>query len=77
MPNLSIRKLDQNVYERLRILAFKHHISMEEEVRQIIYKAVSAPEKMSGVFLNYFGPDNGIDLDLLNQRKAHSPMDFE
>ncbi len=77
MPNLSIRKLDRNVYERLRARATKHHVSMEEEVRQIISQAVSPPDKMSNIFRNYFGQDNGIDLDLLNQRKPHKPMDFD
>lgn len=77
MPNLSVRRLDPNVYKRLRTRAAKHGISMEEEVRQIISQAVLAPEKMSDVFRKYFGPDNGIDLDELNQRKPHGPMDFE
>ena len=50
--------------------------SMEEEARQIIYQAVSAPESISSVFQKYFGHKNGINLDNLNTRKPHEPMDF-
>lgn len=76
MPNLSVRRLDPKIYKRLRMRAAKHGISMEEEVRQILFQALSAPEKISNVFLKYFGPDNGVDLDALGQRKEHQPMDF-
>ncbi len=76
MANLSIRKLDKNAYERLRIQAANHGVSMEEEARRIIYLAVSAPESIGGVFQKYFGHANGIDLDIPNQRKPHEPMDF-
>jgi antitoxin FitA len=36
MANLSIRKLDEDVFSRLRMLASAHGVSMEEEVRQIL-----------------------------------------
>ena len=36
MASLSVRKLDVNVYEQLRVRAAKHGVSMEEEARQII-----------------------------------------
>lgn len=76
MASLSVRKLDRNVYERLRLRAAKHGISMEEEARRIIYQAVAVPEKFSDVFNKYFGVENGVNLDLLNQRNSHNPMDF-
>lgn len=77
MANLSIRQLDARAYELLRVRAAKHGVSMEEEIRQIIYQAVSVPEKMSKVFQKYFGRENGVDLDLSDQRKPHEPMDFD
>lgn len=76
MASLSVRKLDKDVYEQLRIRAAKHGVSMEEEVRQIIYQAISVPEQISKVFQKYFGRENGIDLDIPNQRQPHEPMDF-
>lgn len=75
MANLSIRNLDKIAYEQLRIRAAKHGYSMEEEVRQIIYQAVSMPEQISQVFQKYFGR-HGVDLEMFNQRKPHEPMDF-
>lgn len=76
MASLSVRKLDRNVYERLRMRAAKHGISMEEEARRILCQAVGVPEKLTDVFKKHFGVENGIDLDLLNQRQPHNPMDF-
>ncbi|OGT59075.1 MAG: hypothetical protein A3F43_06030 [Gammaproteobacteria bacterium RIFCSPHIGHO2_12_FULL_42_10] len=77
MPNLSVRKVDQTAYEQLRIRAAKHGVSMEEEARQIIYLAVSAPANISIVFQKYFGRQNGINLEELHPRKPHEPMDFD
>lgn len=77
MANLSVRKLDNQIYEQLRIRAAAHGVSMEEEARQILSQAVAAPERISDVFHKYFGPENGVDLDILNQRQPHNPMDFD
>lgn len=77
MANISIRKLDETAYDQLRMRALEHGWSMEEEARQIIYQAVSAPEKISKVFQKYFGLKNGLDLDTLHPRKPHEPMDFD
>lgn len=76
MANLSVRKLDQNVYEQLRVRAARHGVSMEEEARQIISQAVSNSERISSIFQKYFGSKDGIDLDILLHRKPHEPMDF-
>ncbi len=76
MASLSVRKLDDDVYTRLRIRAAKHHVSMEEEARQIISLTVSAPERISDVFRKHFGNNNGVDLTLLSRREPHEPMDF-
>ena len=77
MANLSVRKLDDEVYEQLRMRSIKHHVSMEEEARQIISQAVTTPERISDVFKKYFGATNGIDLDeIMILHKPHNPMDF-
>lgn len=77
MASISVRNLDDKIYKQLQLRASKHGVSMEEEARQIIAQAVSAPERMSEVFKKYFGSKNGIDLDIPNQRKPHHPMDFK
>ncbi len=76
MANLSVRKLDDKVYERLRLMAVKHGVSMEEEIRLILSQAVKVPDKVSDVFFKYFGPVNGIDLDISKRDSVHNPMDF-
>ncbi len=72
MASLSVRKIDDDVYERLRIRAAKHGVSMEEEVRQILRRAVSAPERLGDLALEYFGND-GVELELPS-REPHEPM---
>lgn len=76
MANLSVRKIDDEIYERLRVRAAKHGISMEEEVRQILRHAVSAPDKLGDLALQHFGPDHGVELELPS-RQPHEPFDFD
>jgi plasmid stability protein len=76
MANLSVRHLDTHAYNQLRARAAKHGVSMEEEARQIIYLAVSAPEKISQVFQKHFGRKNGINLEASERNKPHEPMEL-
>ena len=76
MASFSIRKLDDQIYQKLRIRAARHGVSMEEEVRQILTEVVSVPERITTVFQKHFGPKNGVDLDIPNQRSPHEPLDF-
>lgn len=76
MPDISVRRLSQRTYDRLKKRASKHGVSMEEEIRQILSHAVSAPEKIGDIFLKHFGENVGIDLSDLNQRKPHEPFQF-
>jgi len=64
LADLSVGKLDEETYERLRSRASKHGVSMEEEVRRILKKTLSAPESISSIFEKHFGPENGVDLTL-------------
>jgi plasmid stability protein len=78
MPILRIKNLDPQIYEKLSLQAATRGISIEEEVRRILFQAVTNPEKMSDVFEKYFGLENGIDLDLLKQQqKPHNPIKFD
>lgn len=72
MASLSVRKIDEDIYERLRIRAAHHGVSMEEEVRQILRRAVSAPERLGDLACNYFG-DDGVVLEL-PAHEPHEPM---
>ncbi len=66
MGALSIRNLDDDVKERLRVRAAGHGRSMESEVRAILADAVSDPRTSDGLFqsiLDRFGEIGGADLD--------------
>jgi antitoxin FitA len=75
MASLSIRKVDPKLYECLRVRAARHGTSMEEEVRRILAKALSAPDSITEIFIQNFGNRNGLDLELL-MHKPHPPMEF-
>ena len=75
MANLSVRKIDGETLVRLRARATQHGVSVEEEARQIIQEAVSAPERLGDLAVRIFGPQYGVDVEL-PQRGAHEPMDF-
>ncbi|CAN5367004.1 plasmid stability protein [soil metagenome] len=77
MATLSIRKLDNQVYEQLRIRAAMHGVSMEEEVRRIISHVVAAPEHLGDIFQKYFGERNGVKIELPSRNKPHEPMRFD
>ncbi len=75
LESLSIRKLDDETYERLRVRAARRGVSMEEEVRQILTRAVSPPEQLGDLFLKVFGPARGADLEL-HPREPHDPIEL-
>ena len=68
-----MRKIDEDLYKRLRVLAAKHGVSMEEEVRRILRRVVTAPERLGDLALECFG-DNGVELELPS-RQPHDPID--
>jgi len=75
MANLSIRKLDDDTITRLRVRAAHHRVSMEEEARRILRQAVATPKKLGDLSLQFFGPESGVELELL-QHAPHEPPSF-
>lgn len=76
MASLSVRRIESEVYERLRLRAAEHGVSMEEETRQIIKRSVAAPRSLSQLALECFGPEHGVELQL-PPRQPHEPLDIE
>ena len=72
VASLSVRRIDDAIYQRLRLRAEKHGVSMEEEVRRILELAVAAPDRMGDLAREYFGAA-GVDLEL-PPREPHEPM---
>ena len=75
MASLSVRKLDDETIALLRIRAAEHGVSMEEEARQIIKLAVSAPSRVGDMALQFFGANHGNVLEL-PKHQPHEPLDF-
>lgn len=67
MAAVSIRDLDDQVKQRLRVRAARHGRSMEAEIRVILADAVSEPSASEGLFtelLDRFGDLGGVELEL-------------
>ncbi len=78
MASLTIRRLDDDVKERLRVRAARAGHSMEEEARIILSKAVrgiTGPELLE-LAQELFGEEHGVDLDIPPRRKWRAPPDF-
>ncbi len=67
MAAVTVRNLDAQVKERLRIRAAVHGRSMESEIRAILAEAVSEPGEKDGLFatiLDRFAKIGGVELEL-------------
>ena len=79
MAALSIRGLDDDVRERLRIRAARHGRSMEAEIRSILVDAVRAPAPSAGLFtalLDRFGDLGGVELELAPRTNPVRALDL-
>lgn len=79
MANLTIRRIDPAVKERLRVRAAQHGRSMEEEARRILSDAcspVEVPKSLGELALALFGPEGGVELDLPTRQPLREPPDF-
>ncbi len=77
MPSLSVRKLDEDTFRQLRVQAAKHGVSMEEEVRRIIKRAVTTPENLGDLAVRLFSAAYNGDELRLPQRETHAPATFK
>lgn len=80
MATITIRNLEDDVKTRLRVRAAGHGHSMEEEVRQILRRAVGRQENsrdLLSIVRSHFGPANGVDLELPPREPAREPPSFD
>jgi len=71
-----VRKIDNDTMRLLRIQAAKHGTSMEEEVRQILKRAVSTPENLGDLAVKLFSPAYNNEELTLPEREIHEPISF-
>ena len=66
MASLTIRKIDDDMKERLRVRAAQHGHSMEEEARIILRRAVGGitGQALWDLSRKLFKGDKGVELDL-------------
>jgi antitoxin FitA len=66
MATLTVRNLDDEVRNKLRVRAAKAGRSMEDEVRVILREAVMTgdPAAVWSVARTHFSGDDGVDLEL-------------
>jgi plasmid stability protein len=75
--NLTIRKLDPAVKERLRIRAARHGRSMEEEVRRILSETLEPePTNAFDRLRRHFADPGGVDLELPPRLPGREPPPF-
>ena len=79
VTDLTIRKLDPAVNERLRLRAAEHGCSMEEEARRILCDAVApaAPANAFDAIRRHVAPLGGVELDLPPRLPPREPPIFE
>ena len=85
MASLTIRNLDEQVKSRLRVNAAIKGVSMEEEVRQVLTRAVLTPANDANARglatlirerINASGAAPGFDLEIPAREPARDPPSF-
>lgn len=74
MASITIRNLDEETKERLRVCAARRRRSMEDEARNILREALAeetvTPHNLAAAIRDRFRPLGGVDLQL----PAREPM---
>ena len=79
MAAISVRGLDDDVRERLRVRAARNGRSMEAEIREILTTAVSEAEPSADLFstlLQRFGDAGGVELPTPPRISPARAVDF-
>lgn len=76
MASLSVRKIDDETVAHLRVRAARHGVSMEEEVRQILKRAVATPDRLGDLAVRLFSPAWGSETLELPERETSEPLEF-
>jgi plasmid stability protein len=80
MGSITIRRLDDELKERLRRRAASHGRSMEDEVREMLRISLSREEGEAAILAeriqSRFGPLGGVELDLPKREPASEPPKF-
>ena len=77
--SLTVRNLDDELKQRLRLEAARHGHSMEEEVRQILRRALDRPPEggLGSRIRERFAAYDGQELELPDRRDPPRAADLE
>ena len=70
---MSQLNIESNTYEKLRIRAQLHGVSVEEEAAYILNQAMDKPIKLGDLALDVFGQANGVELGLAEKIPHQAP----
>lgn len=80
MASITIRRLDDDLKERLRQRAARHGRSMEDEVREVLRTTLAAetsePENLADRIRKRFEPLGGVELELPERQSVREPPEF-
>ena len=79
MAILTVRNLEDSIKAKLRIVAAEHGQSMEEEVRQILKRALINENRDKGLATQinqHFAKVGGVSLQLRNRSLPRSTLNF-
>jgi plasmid stability protein len=79
MASITIRNLDDQIKEQLRIAAAHNGHSMEEEARLILGRALATVDRAGGLgsrIRNRFSASGGVELDLPSRHEKATAVDF-
>ena len=80
MGSITIRNLDDETKDRLRVRAARRRRSMEDEARNILRETLARDSAVSGnlakVILERFKPMGGVDLEPPVREKMRDPPAF-
>lgn len=80
MASITIRNLDDDLKQRLRVRAAMRGRSMEEEARAILRQAVTAsppPRNLAAAIRARIEPLGGVDLDIPTREAIRQPPAFD
>ena len=80
MATLTVRNVPIKVVKSLKTLARRNRRSMEQEARETLRSALSAPSPPKGnlaeIIRRRFAPFGGVDLELPPREPVREPPDF-
>ena len=80
MAAITVRGLDDDVKQRLRVRAAKHGRSMEAEARAILVDAVAEEEESKHWVIKFherFAAIGGVELDIPPRTGGHRVVEFD